>query len=71
MPIGQALEEVRIVGVDAKVAELHLRLCPCQGRRPFEGRRIAILVGQVDDRLAGLGDDRCEDAWAVVARARA
>ena len=51
-PVGQALEEVGLVGLDAQVMELDLGLRPGQGRRPFEGGRLAVLVGQVQDLLA-------------------
>ncbi len=51
-PVGQALEEVGLVGLDPQVMELDLGLRPGQGRRPFEGGRLAVLVGQVQDLLA-------------------
>ena len=51
-PVGQALEEVGLVGLDAQVMELDLGLRPGQGRRAFEGGRLAVLVGQVQDLLA-------------------
>ena len=60
-PVGQALEQVGLVGLDPQVMELDLGLRPGQGRRPFEGGRLTVLVGQVQDLLAGIGDDRRED----------
>ena len=60
-PVGQALEEVGLVGLDPEVVELDLGLRPGEGRRPLEGGRLAVLVGQVQDLLARLGDDRRED----------
>ena len=60
-PVGQALEEVGLVGLDPQVVELDLGLRPGQGRRPLEGGRLAVLVGQVQDLLARLGDDGRED----------
>ena len=60
-PVGQALEEVRLVGVDPEVMELDLGLRPGQGRGPLEGGRLAVLVGEVEHLLARLGDDRGED----------
>ena len=50
-PVGEALEEMGLVGLDAQVVELDLGLRPGQGRRPLEGCRFAILVGQVQDSL--------------------
>ena len=38
-PVGEALEEMRLVGLDAEVVELDLGLGPRQGGRPLEGRR--------------------------------
>ena len=52
---------MRLVGLDAEVVELDLGLRPGQGRGPLERGRLAVLVGQVEDLLARLGDDRRED----------
>ena len=60
-PVGQALEEVGLVGFDAEVMELDLGLRPRQDRRPLERGRLAVLVGEVEDLVAGSGDDRRED----------
>ena len=49
------------VGLDPQVMELDLGLRPGQGRRPLEGGRVTVLVGQVQDLLAGLGNHRRED----------
>ena len=51
-PIGEALEQRGLVGLDPQVMELHLGLRPGQGRRTFEGGRFTVLVGQVQDVLA-------------------
>ena len=59
-PVGEPLEEVRLVGLDAEVMELDLAWVQA-GSRPLEGRRLAVLVGEVEDLLARLGDDRRED----------
>ena len=49
------------VGLDPQVMELDLGLRPGEGGRPLEGGRVAVLVGQVQDLLAGLGNHRRED----------
>jgi len=54
-------KRVGLVGFDPQVMELDLGLRPGQGRRPFEGGRLTVLIGQVQDLLARLGDDRGED----------
>ncbi len=51
-PVGQPLEEVGLVGLDAEVMELHLGLRPGEDRRPLERRRLAVLVGQIEDLFA-------------------
>ena len=48
-PVGEALEEVRLVGVDAEVMELHLGLGPGERRGALERGRLAVLVGEVED----------------------
>ena len=53
-PVGQALEEMGLVRLDPEVMELDLGLRPGEGRRPFEGGRLAVLVGQVQDLVARL-----------------
>ena len=50
--IGKPLEQICFAGADAEMAKLHLRLGPGEGRRPFEGHRIAMLVGEVEDVIA-------------------
>ena len=60
-PVGQPLEEVSFVGLDAQVMQLDLSLRPRQDRRAFERGRLAVFVGQVEDLLSRLGDDRGED----------
>ena len=50
-----------LVGLDPEVVELDLGLRPGEGRGPFERGRLAVLVGEVEDLLARLGDDRGED----------
>ena len=47
---GQALEEMRLVGRDAEVVQLHLRLRPGQRGRAVERRRIAVLLREVEGR---------------------
>ena len=39
-PVGQALEEMRLVRLDAEVVELHLGLGPGEGGRPLERGRL-------------------------------
>ena len=48
-PVGEALEEVRLVGLDPEVVELDLGLRPGEGRGALEGGRLAVLVGEVED----------------------
>ena len=50
-PIGEPLEEVRLIGLDAQVMQLDLGLRPGQGQGPLEGRRFAVLVSQVQHRV--------------------
>ena len=50
--IGEALKEMRFVGTDVEVMELHLRLGPRQRSRPFERGCVAMLVNKVQHRLA-------------------
>ena len=47
-------------GIDAEMMELHLRLRPRQRGRPLEGGGIAMLVDEVEHRLAGCGNHRPE-----------
>ena len=58
--VGEALEEVRLVGADAEMVELHLRLRPGQRDRALEGRRVVVLVGQVERFAARRRDQRPE-----------
>ncbi len=55
---GEALKEVGLIGPDAEMAELNLGLGPRQRGHPLEGRRVAILVGEVDHLLARRRDQR-------------
>ena len=48
-PVGEALEEMGLVGLDAKVVQLDLGLGPRECRRPLERGGIAVLVGEVQD----------------------
>ena len=57
---GQALEQVRLVGADAEVMELHLGLGPRQRGRALERGRVAVLVGEVQGHLTGGRDHRGE-----------
>src|SRR5580704_6629721 len=56
----QALEEIGLVAVYTKMAELHLRLGPGEGRRAAEGRGIAALVGDLEHRPSRVGERRPE-----------
>ena len=60
-PVGEALEEVGLVGLDAEVVQLDLRLGPRERRRPLERGGVAVLVGEVQDACSRLGDDGGED----------
>ena len=60
-PVGQPLEQLGFVGLHAQVMELDLGMCPGQRGRPFERRRRAVLVGEFEDVLTRVGDDRGED----------
>ena len=51
-PVREALEQVRLVGLDPEVVQLDLGLRPGEGRGALEGGRLAVLVGQVEDLLA-------------------
>ena len=51
---------MRLVRVDPEMVQLHLRLRPRQRDRAIEGRRVAILVGERQRRLARGGDERRE-----------
>ena len=46
--IGETLEEMRFVGTDAEVMELHLRLGPRERHRALEGGGVVMLVHQVE-----------------------
>ena len=46
--ICQALEQMRFVGADAQVMELHLRLGPRERHRALEGVGVVMLVRQVE-----------------------
>ena len=50
-PIGEPLEQVRLIGLDAQVMQLDLGLRPGQGQGPVEGGRFAVLVSQVQHRV--------------------
>ena len=54
----EPLEEVRLVGGDAEVAQLDLRLRPGEARDAVERGRIPVLVGERERALARVGDDR-------------
>ena len=58
--VGETLEELRFVGPDAEMMELHLRLGPRQGDRALEGGRVMVLVDQVERLVAGRRDQRPE-----------
>ena len=58
--VGETLEEMRFVGTDAEMMELDLGLRPRQGDRAFEGRRVVVLVGQVERFAARRRDQRPE-----------
>ena len=70
-PVGQALEEMGLVRLDPQVMELDLRLRPGEGHRPLEGGRLPVLVGQVQDVVARLGDHGREDRRGRSRRGRA
>ena len=50
---GDTLEQARFAGIDAKMMQLHLRLGPRQRGRPLECGGVAMLVDEVEHRLAG------------------
>src|SRR3972149_11354685 len=56
----EALEEARLLRVDAEMAQLHLRLGPRQCGRAVEGGRVLMLVDQVQGLATGRRDDRPE-----------
>ena len=56
--VREPLEEMRLVGADSQVMQLHLRLRPRQRERALEGSRVAILVGQIQDLFARGGNNR-------------
>ena len=49
---GETLEQAGLARIDAEVVELHLRLGPGQRGRPLEGGGVAMLVDEVEQRLA-------------------
>ena len=57
---GETLKEAGLLGVDAEIAQLHLRLGPRQRGRAVEGGRVLVLVDQVQHLAAGRRDDRPE-----------
>ncbi len=57
---GETLEQAGFARIDAEVVELHLRLGPGQRGRPLEGGGVAMLVDEVEHRLAGSCDHRPE-----------
>jgi hypothetical protein len=67
-PRRDPLEEVRFVGIDVQVAQLHLRLRPCERRRPLERRRVAVLVRQLQRLVPQLRDGGRESDAAGRAR---
>ena len=69
--VGDVLEEVRLVGRDAEMMKLDLRLRPRQGGGALERRRIAILVGQGQRRRAGGSQERREHDARTGARREA
>ena len=53
----QTLEEVGLVGVNAEMVKLHLRLGPREGDGALESRWVVVFVGQVE-RFAARGRDQ-------------
>jgi len=53
--IGETLEEMRFVGADPEVMELHLRLGPRERHRSLKGGGVVMLVHQVEC----VGASRC------------
>ena len=49
---GKALESACLAWADSKMTELHLRLGPGEGCRPLEGGCVAMLIDEVNQRLA-------------------
>ena len=61
----------RFAGIDAEMMKLHLRLRPRQRGGPIESAGVAMLVDEVEHRLAGCGDHRPEgDAHHLPAHRR-
>ena len=52
---GEPLEQAGLAGGDAEMMQLHLRLRPGQRRRARKGGGVAMLVGDVEQRLARRG----------------
>ncbi len=48
----ETLEQARLARTDPEVAELHLRLGPGERRCALEGGDVAMLVDEVEQRLA-------------------
>ncbi len=55
--VGEPLEEVRVVGGDPEVVELHLGLGPRRCPDALERRRVAILVGERERCFVRRGDE--------------
>ena len=55
--IGQTLEEIGFVGVDAEMVKLHLRLGPRERDGALEGGGVVMFVSQVE-RFAARGRDQ-------------
>src|SRR4029077_21230288 len=51
---------MRLVGADAKVMQLHLRLGPRESYRTIESGDVVMLVGLIESVGAGLRDHRPE-----------
>ena len=63
---GLEISGVRVA--DAKVAQLHLRLCPSQGGGAREGRGVAVPVDEVEQRIRCIGNHRPEGHAGDAAR---
>ncbi len=61
--VDDLLKEVSLVRADSEMAQLHLRLGPCESGRAVESGGVMVLIHQIHNLLAG-GSDQCPEGDA-------